>query len=203
MGRADGGSRPRLTARAGKSATLPSRAAAALLSLALWACAPPPAQTPVATPPPEEPPAAEPLRLAHAGIGPVDRVVVHKAERRLYLMRAGRVLAWVPVSLGREPVGPKRQRGDLRTPEGEYVLDWRQPSSRFHRAIHISYPGAEDLAQAFARDVDAGGDIFIHGTPDPVLLDRDWTNGCIAVANPDIDIIWDVVPDGTPITILP
>lgn len=155
--------------------------------------------------PPSEIPAGpeEPLRLAHADIGTVDRVVVVKGERRLYLMQGESALAWVPVSLGREPEGPKRQFGDNRTPEGDYLLDWRKASSRFYRAIHISYPNDGDLRHAFDRGIDPGGDIFVHGTPDPVLLGRDWTTGCIAVSNDDIDLLWMLVPDGTPITIRP
>jgi len=172
--------------------------AGALLLFA--ACAPKPA---VEALPPPAVPQEEPLRLAHADIGTVDAVLVDKGARRLYLLRAGAVLAWAPVGLGREPAGSKQQQGDLRTPEGDYVLDWRNPVSRFHRSIHISYPNEADLARAFARNVDPGGAIFIHGTPDRALLDRDWTTGCIAVSNEDMDLIWQLVPDGTPITIRP
>ena len=171
------------------------------------ACAPqPPAKAPPAPPAPPAPVAApeeEPLRLAHADIGSVDSILVDKGARRLYLMRAGAVLAWAPISLGREPAGTKLRQGDLRTPEGDYVLDWRNPVSRFYRSIHISYPNAADLERAAAGGVNPGGAIFIHGTPDPVLLGRDWTTGCIAVSNSDMDLIWQLVPDGTPITIRP
>lgn len=167
-----------------------------------WGCAPRPPEAP---PPQPEKPATveEPPRLASADIGPVDQVLVDKSERRLYLMRGGRALAWVSVGLGREPEGPKRERGDNRTPEGDYLLDWRNPDSRFHRSIHISYPNQHDIGQASERGVDPGDDIFIHGTPDPVLLDRDWTTGCIAVSNQEIDLIWRIVPNGTPIMIRP
>jgi len=177
--------------------------AGALLLVA--ACAPVPVEKAPPAPPPAPPPAAEeePLRLARADIGPVDSVLVEKDVRRLYLMRAGEILAWAPISLGREPVGAKREQGDLKTPEGTYVLDWRNPVSRFHRAIHISYPNEDDLERAFDRGVDPGGAIFLHGTPDRDLLGRDWTTGCIAVANEDMDLIWQLVPDGTPITIHP
>ncbi|MDH3228961.1 MAG: L,D-transpeptidase family protein [Alphaproteobacteria bacterium] len=170
--------------------------------LLLVACAPKPAEQPP-PPPPAAVPDEEPLRLARADIGRVDSVLVDKGARRLFLLRAGTILAWAPVGLGREPVGAKREQGDLRTPEGDYLLDWRNPVSRFHRSIHISYPNEADLAQALARDVNPGGAIFIHGTPDRVLLGRDWTTGCIAVANEDMDLIWQLVPDGTPITIRP
>lgn len=195
MDRADGAAGARLTGR--HSAVL------VLAALLLWGCERPPvAEAPAPAPPPEIP-AEEPLRLAHAAIGRVDRVLVDKSERRLYLLRGGAVLAWAPVSLGRSPDGPKVQQGDHRTPEGDYVLDWRNPHSQFHLSIHISYPNEADLARAFENGADPGGGIFIHGTPDPVLLGRDWTTGCIAVSNEDIDLIWTLVPDGTPITIRP
>jgi murein L,D-transpeptidase YafK len=177
--------------------------AGALLLLA--ACAPKPAveAPPAAPPPPAAVPDEEELRLAHAEIGTVDSVLVDKGARRLYLLRAGATLAWVPVGLGREPAGSKLRQGDLRTPEGDYVLDWRNPVSRFYRSIHISYPNEADLERAFASGVNPGGAIFIHGTPDRLLLGRDWTTGCIAVSNEDMDLIWRLVPDGTPITIRP
>lgn len=169
----------------------------------LYGCTTQPVEAPQPPPVDEKVEPEPPLRLARANIGPVDRVLVDKSERRLYLMRDGRALAWIPVGLGREPEGPKRKLGDNRTPEGKYVLDWRNPSSRFYRSIHISYPNESDLRDAFRRDLDPGGDIFIHGTPHPLLLGRDWTTGCIAVSNRDIDLIWRLVPDGTPITIRP
>jgi murein L,D-transpeptidase YafK len=197
MDRTDGADWPRLTA-----------AAVALAAFLIWGCerapveAPPPA---VVAPPPAEPeiPEEDLLRLAHAEIGTVERVLVDKSDRRLYLLRAGEILAWAPVSLSREPDGPKVQLGDNRTPEGDYTLDWRNPRSNFYRSIHISYPNEEDLARAFAAGADPGGGIFLHGTPDPVLLGRDWTTGCIAISNGDMDLIWTLVPDGTPITIRP
>ena len=199
MGRADGAAGPRLTAARILRRLAP---AAALL---LWGCASAPVPEPPAPPPPPpaEIPGEEPLRLAHAAIGRVDRVLVDKSERRLYLLRDGGVLGWAPVSLGRDPDGPKLKQGDRRTPEGDYLLDWRNPVSRFYRAIHISYPNETDLRRAFEAGADPGGAIFIHGTPDPVLQGRDWTTGCIAVSNEDMDLIWTLVPDGTPITIRP
>ncbi len=197
MDRTDGTYWPRLTV------------AAALAAAFLWGCAPAPVEAPrppaVITPPPAEPevPEEQPLRLAHAEIGTVDRVLVDKSDRRLYLLRGGEILAWAPVGLGRDPDGAKTQLGDNRTPEGDYLLDWRNPRSNFYRAIHISYPNDEDLARAFATGANPGGGIFLHGTPDPVLLGRDWTTGCIAISNEDMDLIWVLVPDGTPITIRP
>jgi murein L,D-transpeptidase YafK len=139
----------------------------------------------------------------------VDRIVVRKADRTLSLFKDGVVVKSYGVSLGRTPVGPKQQEGDGRTPEGSYRIDWRNPRSRFHLSLHISYPDDHDRAQASARGVAPGGDIMIHGLPNmlgvaaAVFADRDWTNGCIAVSNVEIEEIWRAVPDGTPIEILP
>lgn len=139
----------------------------------------------------------------------VDSLVVLKSERKLMLMRGGDVLRTYRVALGIKPVGPKRQRGDERTPEGEYRIDARNPGSRFHRALHISYPNAEDRAEARALGVAPGGSIMIHGLPpDRAKLGKDhylwdWTNGCIAVNNREMDEIWAAVDVGTPISIRP
>jgi len=138
-----------------------------------------------------------------------DRVVVVKSERRLDLMRDGRVLRSYPVSLGGRPVGHKREEGDLRTPEGEYVLDWRNPSSDFYMSIHISYPNEVDRRRARAAGRNPGSMIMIHGLPNdspPTRTDylgEDWTDGCIAVSNQAMIDIWLSVEDDTPITILP
>ncbi len=137
----------------------------------------------------------------------IDAVLVYKSERLMMLLRAGEVVSHYKISLGRNPVGPKYREGDFRTPEGRYVLDWRNPDSRFYRSIHISYPGAADLDNARRGGVDPGGDIMIHGLPlDPVkaqLAWDDWTDGCIAVPNEAMDAIWDAVDDGTLIVIRP
>lgn len=138
-----------------------------------------------------------------------DRIVVVKSERRLDLMKDGTVLESYQVALGKRPTGPKTRQGDGRTPEGKYVIDRRNANSKFHRALHISYPNAEDKARAKAAGVSPGGAIFIHGVA-PALVrlgarhaPLDWTDGCIAVTNPEIDEIWAAVDDGTPIEIRP
>ncbi|AMX99467.1 L,D-transpeptidase family protein [Mesorhizobium ciceri] len=137
----------------------------------------------------------------------VDLVRVHKAERRLELIGDGKVLRNYGIALGGDPVGHKHQEGDQRTPEGNYVLDWRNPNSIAHRSIHISYPNADDEAAAKARNVGAGGMIMIHGQPNGygwwgwLLQLVDWTDGCIAVTDSDMDEIWALVADGTPIEI--
>lgn len=138
-----------------------------------------------------------------------DMVLVVKAERRLLLLRQGRILREYPVSLGNEPLGHKQQEGDGRTPEGRYRIDWRNDESKFHLSLHITYPSEDDTAAAAARGVSPGGDIMIHGLPnglgwlDSHHLARDWTQGCIAVTNGQIEEIWRVVPDGTMVEIRP
>ena len=137
------------------------------------------------------------------------RVVVLKADRTLELYDGSNLLRSYSISLGREPAGPKQQQGDRRTPEGSYVLDYRKADSSFHRALHISYPRPDQVAAAQARGVAAGDLIMIHGLPNGLgfigrlHLLMDWTVGCIAVTNADVDEIWRVVPDGTPIEIRP
>ena len=138
-----------------------------------------------------------------------DMVVVSKTERKLYLMRDGYSFREYSIALGDQPVGHKEREGDERTPEGSYLLDWRNPESRFYKSIHISYPNAADEKRARELGADPGGMIMIHGEVEaPVLrrlnkLRNDWTDGCIAVSNAETEEIWHSVSDGTPIEILP
>lgn len=138
-----------------------------------------------------------------------DHVRVHKAARTLELWRGATLLRTYPVSLGPHPVGHKQQAGDGRTPEGHYVLDYRKPDSSFHLALHVSYPAPADVASAKARNVAPGGLIMVHGLRNHLgFLGRlhrlrDWTDGCIAVTNNEIEEIARVVPDGTSIDIEP
>jgi murein L,D-transpeptidase YafK len=140
---------------------------------------------------------------------PVDQVLVEKAKRRLTLLRDGHVVHEYRVALGRHPAGAKRAEGDGRTPEGRYWIDWRNPDSKYHRSLHVSYPDETDRARAAAVGVEPGGEIMIHGLPNGAAsIGRahrlhDWTEGCIAVTNEEIDEIWGLVPDGTPIEIRP
>ncbi len=144
----------------------------------------------------------------NAGAG-VDRVRVDKSERRMELVDNGTVVRTYTIALGGNPVGPKRREGDGRTPEGIYTLKGRNPQSAFHRSIRISYPDEADRAAAAARGENPGGDIMIHGQPNGWgwwgwLTQRfDWTNGCIAVTDAEMDEIWTLVPDGTAIEIIP
>ena len=137
------------------------------------------------------------------------KVLVLKRERRLYLLKGPAVLASYRVALGRQPRGTKIYQGDGRTPEGSYVLDGRNERSRFYRSLHISYPNAADRVRAAALGQRTGSAIMIHGLP----AERpgwggehwrfNWTNGCIAVDNQEMDEIWAAVPLGTPIEIRP
>lgn len=138
-----------------------------------------------------------------------DRVLVLKKERTLQLLNQGKVIKAYKVALGGDPVGPKTCQGDHKTPEGIYVLDSRNAHSQFYKSIHISYPSAKDRAAAHKKGGSPGGDIFVHGLPNGYgFLGashrlKDWTDGCIAVTNEEIDEIWKAVPDGTPIEIRP
>ncbi len=148
------------------------------------------------------------LLFQNSSIG-VDRVVVYKGARRLVLLSQGRELRSFKVALGGEPVGPKTRQGDHRTPEGLYMLDSRNPNSHFYKAFHISYPNAQDIAVARKMGVSSGGDIMLHGLPkEYAWVGRahtlhDWTDGCVAVTNDEMDEIWKLVRVGTPIEIKP
>ena len=137
----------------------------------------------------------------------VDRVVVEKAARRLTLLDAqGQVLrVYRGVQLGWTPIGPKRFLGDGRTPEGHYRIDWGKADSAYHLALHISYPSSEDRAFAASRGRDPGGAIFVHGQPNGMAQrpQGDWTDGCIALSNAEIEELWTSVGDDTPIDIEP
>jgi murein L,D-transpeptidase YafK len=138
-----------------------------------------------------------------------DKILVEKAARRLTLFSAGRKLKEYRVALGFSPIGPKECEGDGRTPEGIYIIDFHKPDSAFHRALHVSYPSVEDNARAAEAGVSPGGDIMIHGLPNGLgglsaaHRLRDWTAGCIAVTDPEIDEIYSSVNDGTSIEIRP
>ena len=143
--------------------------------------------------------------------GPVlaDRVVVRKSERRLYLMQGSSVLRSYRVALGLNPVGPKEQEGDSRTPEGHYQLTRRNPRSEYFLSIQVSYPNDRDLQRARRNRLTPGGAIMIHGLPNELRREptyyekRDWTDGCIAVSDSDMLEIWLMTSPDTPIDILP
>ena len=128
-------------------------------------------------------------------------MVVSKKRREMVLLRGESVLRTYRIALGREPVGPKREEGDGRTPEGRYVIDRRNARSKFYLSLHISYPDSADVARAREAGVDPGGDIMIHGLKDGVLRDGDWTQGCFAVRYEEMDEMWGLVGEGTAIWI--
>lgn len=149
--------------------------------------------------PPSDTDAYESLQL-------VDRVVVSKTERTIGLFAKGQLVhTIIGIQLGDAPKGHKRFQGDERTPEGRYLIDFANPNSSYYLSLHISYPSAADDAYARKRGRSPGGAIFIHGQPNGMAgrMRGDWTDGCIAVSNDEMDYLWQVVPDGTVIDILP
>jgi murein L,D-transpeptidase YafK len=139
----------------------------------------------------------------------IDRIVVEKSAKRLSIFRDGKHIKTYRIALGRNPVGAKQEEGDRKTPEGIYKIDNRNAQSSFHLALHISYPSDEDNQRAAARGVSAGSDIMIHG-----LLNgrgwigafhrwKNWTAGCIALTDEEIEELWRATPDGTTIEIRP
>jgi murein L,D-transpeptidase YafK len=138
-----------------------------------------------------------------------DKVLIEKSKRALHLLKDGKPFRTFRVALGIRPVGDKQHEGDLKTPEGNYRLDVRNPESEFFLSIRVSYPDADDLREARARGLDPGGAIMIHGQPnkptrsEAYYRTRDWTNGCIAVSNSDMIDIWLMTDRDTPIEIRP
>ena len=176
---------------------------AALPSALPWARASAPENaTPLATGGSDALPPPQPLVAA-------DYVLVRKSERRLYLLREGRVLRSYPVRLGLNPEGHKEQEGDFRTPEGVYAVASRNPRSEFFLSLKVSYPSADDRESARKRGVPPGGNIMIHGLPNipkrplSYYRDVDWTNGCIAVNNDDMLEIWLLTRNQVPVEIRP
>jgi murein L,D-transpeptidase YafK len=139
----------------------------------------------------------------------VTKILVEKSQRRMTLFRDGDALHMYDVALGSAPVGHKQHEGDGRTPEGNYAVDFKNARSRFHLSLRVSYPGAQDRESARQRGVPPGGDIMIHGLPrgfgwlGALHLVLDWTDGCIAVTNREIEEIWALVDTGVPIEIKP
>jgi lipoprotein-anchoring transpeptidase ErfK/SrfK len=159
-------------------------------------------------------PAAEPA-ATDFGAGSVsssemaEKVLVVKSERKLYLLRRGRVIKEYPIKLGLNPYGHKQREGDFRTPEGKYELVARNPSSEFFLSIKISYPNREDAAVAGEAGFSPGGLIMIHGQPNVPkkspehYATRDWTDGCIALSDADMVDVWNRTTVGIPIEIRP
>ncbi len=139
----------------------------------------------------------------------VDYVLVKKSEQKMYLLSEGERLKEYSVVFGGNPKGHKQKEGDQRTPEGKYILDYKKPDSAFYKAIHISYPNSADKARAKEKGVNPGGLIMIHGQKNGLgwlawlSQNFNWTDGCIAVTNEEMDEIWKLVKVGTPIEIQP
>ena len=149
------------------------------------------------------------IPVSALAVGKADLVIVDKSKTRLYLMKDNKVLKSFRVALGARPKGHKQQEGDERTPEGRYMLDYKKADSDFYKAIHVSYPNEADIQRARELGVDPGGQIMIHGQKNSLSKvsftrqSRNWTDGCIAVTNSAMDIIWEAVDPGTPIVIKP
>ena len=137
----------------------------------------------------------------------VDHILVAKAARTMTLYGVdGSVHVIRNIQLGDQPVGAKQFEGDEKTPEGRFLIDYGNPNSAFNLSLHIDYPRAEHRAYAQAHGRSAGGLIMIHGQPNDLPVGRipgDWTDGCIALSNDEIEALWEAVPDGTPIEIVP
>jgi murein L,D-transpeptidase YafK len=149
------------------------------------------------------------MLAADDSVAKADQVIVIKGQRTLTLLSRGKTLRTYKVALGGSPVGAKEQQGDHKTPEGHYILEIRNANSRFYKSIHVSYPSKQDDERAARRGVSPGGDIMVHGLPngfgwlDATHRAMDWTDGCIALTNAEMDEIWNLVPIGTRIEIRP
>jgi murein L,D-transpeptidase YafK len=147
--------------------------------------------------------------LTYQKLEAITHIEVEKQKRQMSVYSDGKRLKTYSISLGGSPIGHKTQEGDSKTPEGEYFIDWIHPNSAYYKAIRISYPNADDKAQALGRGVLPGGDIMIHGMPNgygwmyPLLSKKDWTAGCIAVSNTAIQEIALAITVGAKITIRP
>jgi murein L,D-transpeptidase YafK len=133
----------------------------------------------------------------------VTQVQVHKADRKMYLIHNDRVLKTYDIALGFAPEGHKQFEGDGKTPEGKYFISHKNPNSEFHLSLGITYPNEADIAFAEAQGKAPGGDIFIHGGPNKRISSRDWTWGCIALTDKEMERVYAMVNPGTPIYILP
>src|SRR5579864_88656 len=152
------------------------------------------------------------LGLYRAAAAPsiqADKIVILKSARTMTLLNGGKVLKNYKVALGSVPIRPKQIEGDHKTPEGDYVIDSKNPHSQFHLSLHISYPSAADQQRARSMGSLPGGAIMIHGLARPFAYlgplhrQTDWTDGCVAVTNAEIEEIWRLVRVGTRVEIRP
>lgn len=133
----------------------------------------------------------------------VTQVQVHKADRKMYLLHNDKVLKSYEIALGFAPEGHKQFEGDGKTPEGMYFISHKNPDSNFHLSLGVSYPNETDIAFAETQGKSPGGDIFIHGGPKTRVSRRDWTLGCVALTDREMEVVYSMVKPGTPIFILP
>jgi murein L,D-transpeptidase YafK len=158
------------------------------------------------------------LLVAFGGLSPArssppvlraDAILIVKHERKLYLLRDNYPLRSYRIALGLSPTGAKEHQWDFRTPEGSYIIDFRQEHSHYYKALHVSYPSPPDLKRSSALHLPAGGSIFIHGEPNrpskpmDYYKTKDWTNGCIALSNEDLQEVWELTAGRTPVEIVP
>ncbi len=154
-----------------------------------------------------EVPIAPPDRVRLDPNQSADEILIDKSQRKLWLKNQGAIIDTYEIALGFSPTGHKSKEGDGKTPIGVYEIDWRNPDSSFHRSLHISYPTPKQVEDARLAGINPGGMIMIHGQPNGSeyqnsrKIQQDWTNGCIAVSNDEMDEIWQRVPDGTRIII--
>ena len=191
-----------------RASLVPVTRRAILVPLLLVAACAAPATQEARAPTSQPPLAREAARIVPARrIATVDYLIVDKSERLMVAYAGGQpVRAWRGLQFGGRPQGHKQFEGDERTPEGRYVIEGRNPGSRYHLSLKVSYPNAADRAFAAAQGRSPGGDIFLHGQPNSLPLGRipgDWTDGCIALSNAEIEELWRIVPDGTTIEIRP
>jgi murein L,D-transpeptidase YafK len=138
-----------------------------------------------------------------------DTILIIKHERKLYLLRNSYPVRSYRIALGLSPTGAKEREWDFRTPEGSYIIDFRLEHSHYFKALHISYPSPADLRRSSALHLPSGGNIFIHGEPNrrtkpaSYYQTRDWTNGCIALSDEDLQEVWDLTADHTSVEIVP
>ncbi len=152
---------------------------------------------------------AAPNDTLSTAVDAVDRIVIEKSKRKMTLLKGEREVAVYRVALGRDPIGPKAMRGDNKTPEGLYFVDYKVGNSVYHKALHLTYPNLDDLTRADSLGVAPGNNIMIHGLSKKQLWMGDvqylfdWTNGCVALTNGEIEEIWDLVLPWTPVEIRP
>ena len=141
--------------------------------------------------------------------GKIEKLVVTKSKRTLDVYSAGRIIKTYKISLGRNPIGDKEFEGDKKTPEGHYKINSKNPDSEFHRNLGISYPDQSDIKEAQNRRVEPGGEVKIHGIRNGLgFIGKfhrvfDWTAGCVALTDSEIEELYNRVEIGTPIIILP